>query len=305
MTTSTHSSGELMPSDEDWEEPDPDTMMRSERKHEWISEPKYKRMFDDIEDALQGVMGRGRYEWVDRRVFDQVFDRSTLLALHKLMEQGEIETIDYPIARGKEAHVFRATSASGPMAVKIFHTTNAVFKGLAKYIDGDPRFSGLSRRHRELVNIWVRKEFRNLKRMRKSGLRVPEPLFNLKNVLVMEFIGDEEAPSPRLKDIEVDNASEVFEDLLDFIAINWQTCRLVHADFSEYNILWYDGEPWVIDVGQGVTHQHPNAEEFLVRDITRLVEWINRQGHSIDVAESLARVLDDPVPTLPPLSGGD
>ena len=105
-----------MPSDEDWEELDPDMMMRSERKHEWISEPKYKRMFDDIEDALQGVMGSGRYEWVDRRVFDQVFDRSTLLALHKLMEQGEIATIDYPIARGKEAHVFRATSASGPMA---------------------------------------------------------------------------------------------------------------------------------------------------------------------------------------------
>ena len=38
-----------MPSDEDWEELDPDMMMRSERKHEWISEPKYKRMFDDIE----------------------------------------------------------------------------------------------------------------------------------------------------------------------------------------------------------------------------------------------------------------
>jgi hypothetical protein len=37
MTTSTHSSGEKMPSDEDWEELDPDIMMRSERKHEWIS----------------------------------------------------------------------------------------------------------------------------------------------------------------------------------------------------------------------------------------------------------------------------
>ena len=46
-----------MPSDEEWEDLDPDMMMRSERKHEWISEPKYKRMFDDIEDALQGVMG--------------------------------------------------------------------------------------------------------------------------------------------------------------------------------------------------------------------------------------------------------
>ena len=82
------------------------------------------------------------------------------------MQKGDIETIDYPIARGKEAHVFHATSVNGPIAVKIFHTTNAVFKGLAKYIDGDPRFNGLSGRHRELVNIWVKKEFRNLRRMK-------------------------------------------------------------------------------------------------------------------------------------------
>ena len=287
-----------MPSDEEWEEPDLDRMMRSERKNEWISEPKYKRMFDDIENALQGVMGKGRYEWVDRRVFDQVFDRSTLLALHKLMQQGEIQTIDYPIARGKEAHVFRATSANGPLAVKIFHTTNAVFKGLAKYIDGDPRFSGLSRRHRELVNIWVRKEFRNLKRMRKSGLRVPEPLFNLKNVLVMEFIGEEGTPSPRLKDIEVNDPGEVFDDLLEILTVIWQTYDLAHADFSEYNILWRQGVPWVIDAGQAVTTRHPNAKEFLVRDVTRLTEWAGRKGHETQIAENLVRVLDGPVPDL-------
>ena len=287
-----------MAREEEWDLPDPDSLMRAERKHEWISEAKYKRMFDDIEDALQGVMGKGKYEWVDRRVFDQVFDRSTLLALHKLMQQGEIETIDYPIARGKEAHVFRATSKAGPLAVKIFHTTNAVFKGLAKYIDGDPRFSGLSRRHRELVNIWVRKEFRNLKRMRNSGLRVPEPMMNLKNVLVMEFIGDNELPSPRLKDVEVDDPRGVFEDLLEIAAVIWQTCDLVHADLSEYNILWHDGRPWVIDAGQAVTTRHPSAKEFLVRDITRITEWALRRGLEATVAESLVRVLDGPVPDL-------
>jgi serine/threonine-protein kinase RIO1 len=54
-----------------------------------------------------------------------------------------------------------------------------------------------------------------------------------------------------------------------------------------------------------VTRQHPSSEEFLVRDVTRLVEWINRQGHNVDLAESLARVLDDPVPSLSSLSGGD
>ena len=176
-------------SDEMDELPDLDALMRAERKHDWMSEPRFKRMFDDIEDGLQGVLGKGRYEWVDRRVFDQVFDRSTLLAIHKLLQKGGIETIDYPIARGKEAHVFHATTNHGPVAVKIFHTTNAVFKGLAKYIDGDPRFSGLSRRHRELVNIWVRKELRNLKRMRRHGLRVPEPIDSLKNILVSRTSG--------------------------------------------------------------------------------------------------------------------
>jgi|TARA_B110000881_G_C18585893_1_gene524774 RIO kinase 1 len=294
-----------MTEEKDWDlEPDFDALMKGEKKNAWISEPRFKKLFNEIEHGLQGVLGKGRYEWVDRRVFDQVFDSSTLLAIHKLMQKGDLETIEYPIARGKEAHVFYATSNHGPVAVKIFHTTNAVFKSLAKYIDGDPRFSGLSRRHRELVNIWVRKEYRNLKRMRKHGLQVPMPIAHFKNVLVMEFVGEENA-SPRLRDVSLDNHYEIFLQLLDIIAINWQTCGLVHADFSEYNILLKDENIWVIDVGQSVTHQHPNAEEFLVRDVTRLVEWINRQGFDVKIPECLVRVLDEPVPKLEPLSDGD
>ena len=237
--------------DEHWEE-DPDAIMKSQTKHDWMSEPRFKKIFSEVEDGLQGVMGKGPFEWVDRRVFDAVFDKSTLLAVHKLMEKGNIETIDYPIARGKEAHVFHATSDNGPIAVKIFHTTNAVFKGLAKYIDGDPRFNGLSGRHRELVNIWVKKEFRNLRRMRKHGIRVPLPISYHKNVLVMELIGSERA-APRLRDIEVKEKFETFTEMLDMVAVAWQKANLVHADLSEYNILWHEGEPWFIDVGQGVT----------------------------------------------------
>ena len=241
------------------------------------------------------MLGKGQFDWVDRRVFDQVFDRSTLLSLHKLMQQGNIETIDYPLARGKEAHVFKASSKEGPLAIKIFHTTNAVFKGLTKYIDGDPRFSGLSRRHRELVNIWVRKEFRNLKRMRKYGIRVPEPISSLKNVLIMEFIGSNETASPRLKDVNIEDPISIFEEILKMTAVNWQICDLVHADLSEYNILWKDNTPWIIDVGQGVTSRHPSANEFLVRDVTRITNWINKQGFDYSVADSMVKVLDIPV----------
>ncbi len=291
--------------DPDWEDVDPDALMRAAKQHDWMTESRFKRMFEEIEDKLQGVLGTGQYDWVDRRVFDAVFDRSTLMSLHKLMQSGEIETVDYPIARGKEAHVFHATTNQGPAAVKIFHTTNAVFKSLAKYIDGDPRFGGLKRRHRELVKIWVRKEYRNLRRMRKAGIRVPRPRSVLNNVLVMDLIGDESEPSPRLKDITIDDPKGVFDDLLEMLAVCWQTCDLAHADFSEYNILWYDGEPWVIDVGQAVVSAHPSSNEFLVRDVTRIVQWINRQGYEVNLADSLLRVLEEPVPTYPSLSGGD
>ena len=291
--------------DPDWEDVDPDALMRAAKQHDWMTESRFKRMFEEIEDKLQGVLGTGQYDWVDRRVFDAVFDRSTLMSLHKLMQSGEIETVDYPIARGKEAHVFHATTNQGPAAVKIFHTTNAVFKSLAKYIDGDPRFGGLKRRHRELVKIWVRKEYRNLRRMRKAGIRVPRPRAVLNNVLVMDLIGDESEPSPRLKDITIDDPKGVFDDILEMLAVCWQTCDLAHADLSEYNILWYDGEPWVIDVGQAVVSAHPSTNEFLVRDVTRIVQWINRQGYEVNLADSLLRVLEEPVPTYPSLSGGD
>ena len=260
-------------------------------KFHWMKEKKYAQMFRKIEHKLTGALGVGQYEWVDRRVFDQVFDQSTLMAIYKLMQQDHIDTIEWPIARGKEAHVFYATSQSGPIAVKIFHTSNAVFKGLMQYIEGDPRFGGLRRRHRELVNVWVQKEHRNLMRMRKNGVRVPESLVTHKNVLVMEYLGDENGPSPRLRDIGIEEPEELFKLLLEQLRMIWQEAGLAHADFSEYNIMIHQGEPWIIDAGQAVVQNHPKAKEFLVRDVTRLVQWANRNGVEADLAESTLYVI--------------
>ena len=258
----------------------------------WMTEKKYKRMFNEIEEGLSGVLGDGPFEWVDRRVFDAVFDRLTLMSLYKLMKSGIIDTLDFPIARGKEAHVFHGTGESGPVAVKIFHTSNAVFKNLVQYIEGDPRFGGLKRRHRDLVDIWVRKEFRNLSRLEKWGLAVPKPLGVHKNVLVMEYLGTPNAPSPRLRDVQVVDPAAVYEELLEFLAVAWQKANMVHGDFSPYNIMWHGDRPVVIDVGQAVVQSHPKSQEFLVRDVTRLVEWANKNGVEIELAEAMFDVLE-------------
>lgn len=262
-------------------------------RYGWMKETRHKRMFRDIESKLQGVIGKGSYDWVDRRVFDQVFDRLTLMSLYKLMKTGVIDTLDFPIARGKEAHVFHATDVDGKVvAVKIFHTSNAVFKNLIQYIEGDRRFGGLRRRHRDLVDIWVRKEHSNLTRLSRWGLKVPKPLGIHKNVLVMEYLGDETSPSLKLREVKVDFPKPVYDELLEFLAVTWQKAKLAHGDFSPYNILWHDGGPVVIDVGQAVIETHPKAQEFLVRDVTRLVEWGLKQGLEVDLASAMYDVLN-------------
>ena len=258
-----------------------------------MKEKRYNTMFRDIEAKIQGAMGSGTYDWVDRRVFDQVFDRLTLMALYKMMKSGVIDTLDFPVARGKEAHVFHGTNLAGEtVAVKIFHTSNAVFKNLIQYIEGDPRFTGLRRKHRDLVEVWVRKEHRNLNRLARWGLNVPHPLGVHKNVLVMEYLGSDTSPSPKLREVEIDQPEEVYEDLLRFLAISWQKAKLVHGDFSPYNILWHEGRACVIDVGQAVVDSHPKAQEFLVRDVTRLVEWGQKNGLDVDLAGAMYDVLN-------------
>lgn len=263
------------------------------RKYAWMKEERFNSMFRDIEEKIQGAMGTGSFDWVDRRVFDQVFDRLTLMALYKLMKTGVIDTLDFPVARGKEAHVFHGTSLSGePVAVKIFHTSNAVFKNLVQYIEGDPRFTGLRRKHRDLVEVWVRKEHRNLTRLARWGLNVPLPRGIHKNVLIMDYIGTETAPSPKLREVLVDDPQSVYDDLIEFLAVSWQKGKLVHGDFSPYNILWHDGRAKVIDVGQGVVDSHPKSQEFLVRDVTRLVEWGVKNNLEVNLAEAMYEVLN-------------
>lgn len=39
----------------------------------------------------------------------------------------------------------------------------------------------------------------------------------------------------------------------------YQECKLIHADLSEYNLLYYEDKVYMIDVSQSVEHDHPKA----------------------------------------------
>jgi RIO kinase 1 len=132
-----------------------------------------------------------------------------------------------------------------------------------------------------MVRLWAEKEMRNLKRLRAAGIRAPEPLEVRENVLVMSFLGDPEGwASPRLKDAELpaDAAAPLYVELLLALRILFHRCRLVHADLSEYNILYHEEHLYIIDVSQSVEHDHPSAFDFLRNDLKNAEDFFARRG---------------------------
>ena len=103
-------------------------------------------------------------------------------------------------------------------------------------------------------------------RARDAGLSVPEPIAFDRNILLLEFLGRNERPFPRLKDAAPDDPGAVYAWVIEFVRRLYQDARLVHADLSEFNILVGD-QVYVIDMGQSVTPDHPQALRFLMRDI--------------------------------------
>jgi RIO kinase 1 len=219
----------------------------------------------------------------DRATVENVLDPRTRLVLFKMLSTGFITEINGCISTGKEANVYHARRPDGgSYAIKIYKTSILVFKDRDRYVSGEYRFrSGYSRGNpRKMVKLWAEKEMRNLKRLHTAGLPTPCPHLLRMHILVMDFLGEEGWPSPRLKDagLSVGKMGEAYMDVVDLMRTMFQTCRLVHADLSEYNLLWHEGRVHVIDVSQSVETDHPRALEFLRMDAANISLYFRRGG---------------------------
>ncbi|MDR2866563.1 MAG: serine protein kinase RIO [Methanomassiliicoccaceae archaeon] len=222
----------------------------------------------------------------ERQTVDEVFDKQTLMTLYDMMTSGVIDSVRFPISTGKEGNVFYAEDTDGdPLALKIFRTSTSTFKHFSRYIEGDPRFKGLTGNRRKMIYAWTNKEYRNLQRYYEAEIPVPEPVSFAKNCLVMEYIGDERGPCPQLKDVVLDDPDDTYDEVISFIIDGWQDAHLVHGDMSEYNILMWDDQPILIDCGQAMTADHFNAKELLRRDIDNINRFFRNRGADIIKSE--------------------
>jgi RIO kinase 1 len=259
--------------------------MKNERDN--FEEDDDERFTDYIDNLEKDSIDRNRIRTIDqskkRAAVESVFDERTLLLLNKLVMNGILKNVIGLISAGKEANIYLAYDPEErEVAIKIYKIDSNTSKWMREYIIGDPRFKKMPHNISKIIYLWAGKEFKNLKRAKSAGLSVPQPIYVKDNILIMEYIGVGMTPAPRLKEVRSpDNISDLINVILTFIKELYQKARLVHGDLSEFNILYHDQKPVVIDISQAVDIQHPKAEIYLVRDIKNVFSYLEKFGYEL------------------------
>ena len=215
------------------------------------------------------------------KVINEVLDKVTVFELYDLIKAKIISYVNGVIKSGKESVVFWAV---GPneinLALKVYLITTSNFKKRSEYMKGDPRFSHVKKGTKSIVYLWAKKEFQNITQCYNSGIPVPKPIHVSKNVLVLEFIGKDGVPAKTLLESEIDEKD--YHQAIQIITDLYKNAKLVHGDFSEFNIFKTDTGLKIFDLGSAVDLNHPRMLDFLKRDINNISNFFVKRGLSVE-----------------------
>ena len=149
-----------------------------------------------------------------------------------------------------------------------------------------------------LEKLWVKREYYLLKKLSKEGVSLPKVFDYDNDSIMMEYLGTVNLPAPLIKDIDfsVDLAKQTFSKLIQSIKIFLKN-GIVHADLSEFNVLWWQDKPFIIDFPQAVDiRTNPNYKLLLWKDVNHLVTFFSK-WFSIDEEKVMAEIVSS-TPTL-------
>lgn len=216
----------------------------------------------------------------NNKTINEVLDKTTIMTLYDLINKHIISYVNGVVRSGKESQLFWAVDKNGKdVALKIYLVSTSSFKKRASYILGDPRFSKVKTGTRNLVYLWAKKEFRNLTQCVEHNIPSTKPIYVTKNILVMEFVGKNGVPEKTL--IEAEVSQKDYELTISLIKRLYKEAKLVHGDLSEFNIFKTEAGLILFDLASGVDIQHPNAQEFLKRDINNISKFFVKRGLTV------------------------
>ncbi|RMW37534.1 MAG: serine protein kinase RIO, partial [Candidatus Nitrosopelagicus sp.] len=185
------------------------------------------------------------------KVVNEVLDKITILQLHDLINSKIISYVNGVVKAGKESVVFWAKDFDdNDLALKIYLVTTSNFKRRSQYVMGDPRFTNVKKGTKNIVYLWARKEFQNISKCYDCGISVVKPRHVSKNILIMDFEGTDGKPEQTLLESEIDEND--YRQSISLITDLYKKAKLVHGDFSEYNIFKTQNGLKIFDLGSAV-----------------------------------------------------
>ena len=215
-----------------------------------------------------------------------VFDEFTNRTLFELQSKNVFDDLVSPLSVGKESAIFIAKKNDKKVIVKIYFMQNCNFNKMYNYIRKDTRYENLKNHKRQIIMAWAQREYKNLLRANKGGVKVPKVLGWRNHIIVEEMIGE---PAPALKD-KYPQEPEKFFSLIVKEMRKMYKVDLIHGDLSSFNILNHNEKPVLIDFSQGTLLKTPNSLELLERDVKNIVQFFKKLGVRANEEEVLKRI---------------
>jgi RIO kinase 1 len=187
------------------------------------------------------------------------------------------------IKSGKEADVWKVLIREKPYALKVYNPM-VQLSTKEQYIEGqwinEPSLRKAVKQKTKVgktlqQRLWTKREYYLIKKLFEKGAIVPEVFDYTDNAILVQYLGDENGFAPRLIDIELSDSLKT-QTLVE-IEANIKLFLdngIVHGDLSAYNILWWDGKPWIIDFPQSIDIRHnPNWKQFYERDVQNIKNY--------------------------------
>ena len=96
----------------------------------------------------------------------------------------------------------------------------------------------------------------------------------------MEFVGKNGIPAKTLLESEID--MQDYQSAISLLRRLYKEAKLVHGDFSEYNIFKTNKGLILFDLGSAVDLGHPNSNDFLKRDINNISKFFAKRGLTVE-----------------------
>ena len=273
----------------------PDEQFRHQRrKKKAINEKKGMEVYEleEKENQFNFSYGASKHEkaWINDSLFD-FYRQNWLDDILRLIKGGGKEASVYQcLANPTAPYKFIAAKVYRPR--KFRHLRNdSLYREGRMHLDDegheirdDRALHAIQKRtnfgKRLLHTSWIEHEFQTMSKLHEAGANIPEPFASGNNAILMAYIGWDDAAAPTLNSVRLgrEEAQKLFDKAIENIEIMLSN-YCVHGDLSAFNILYHEGDIFLIDFPQAIDPRvNRNAYAIFKRDISRLCEYFQSQG---------------------------